>query len=151
MGPVVYVLSIVGGVGLVQAAVWIPLVHRWNKKSGQYYAALQKELGASGEKMLVPPERGGYEGSTGDYSNIRGTGKLMLTDRRLLFRKLTGGVVEIPVKKLKGFRESSTYNGSAIGGNRFLIIETTGSTDVGFTVQNRETWKATLTRIIDGE
>jgi hypothetical protein len=150
MGPVALVASIAVGVGLVQAAVWIPLVRHWNKSAAIFFADLEKQMQASGEKMLKPAERGSYEGATDVYGMVRGTGKILLTDRRLIFRKLTGGLVEIPIAKLRSARFSGSFIGSSVAGSRFLVIATSDPAEVGFTVIDSRGWKNAVESVVAG-
>ncbi|MEO8876557.1 MAG: hypothetical protein ABI461_13285 [Polyangiaceae bacterium] len=148
MSPQLVMILVVGAIIVIQAMVWIPLVTSWNQKSAAFFADLEKEMAASGEKTLIALEKGNYEGATDIYGPVAGAGKVMLTDRRLVFRKLTGGVVEIPTTKIKASRENSAFNGVGRIGAAMFIIETTDPVEVGFRLGDSKAWKKALDGVI---
>lgn len=144
MGVVVLVLSIVGAVGVVQAAIWIPLVRRWRKRRASYMDELHAEMLSAGERFVIEPQSAVYRGATGPYGAVKGNGSIMLTDRRLLFRKLTGGMVEVPVAAIIGTHEAKSFNGSRVGGSTHLVVDTNAPGAVAFFVNDRAQWAAAL-------
>src|SRR3954452_11429963 len=100
MGVVLLVLAIVGGVGLIQAAIWVPLVRSWRRKTRRFESELDAEIEAAGQPVGIPREKAIYRGCSGTYGAVKGNGTILLTDRRLVFRKLSGGVVEVPLAKV---------------------------------------------------
>lgn len=143
MRALVLVLCIVGGIGLVQAAVWIPLFRRWRKRSRAFMDDFDAERCATGERIVIPPESAVYRGSKGSngaFSAVKGNGTIVLTDRRLLFRKLTGGVVEVPLATITGTHESKSFHGSRVGGATHLVVETNAAGEVAFFVTDRTSW-----------
>ncbi|MCU1391689.1 MAG: hypothetical protein JWM34_117 [Ilumatobacteraceae bacterium] len=150
MKVVLLVLVILVGVGAIQAAVWIPVTRSWRRKQGAYDTTFAAEVAASGERMLIPPEPAIYRGSTTTYGNVRGNGTILLTDRRLVFRKKSGGVVEIPVAKLRGTRRDKSFLSSRVGGMTHLIIATSDPAEVGFFVTDMDMWERLLVTVTPG-
>lgn len=144
MSPALIVVVIIAVVGLLQIAIWVPLARSWNKKSAAFFADLAKEMATSGETLRIPQERASYEGATDVYGAVRGTGVIVLTDRRLLFRKKSGGVVEVPLGKVTAVREARSFAGVIVGGQMFLVVGTSDPAEVGFIVQDRAAWIAAL-------
>lgn len=139
--PLLVVIGIVALVALVNVAVWVPLIRRGRAAR----AALEKELSDSGEKILRGPEKAMYTGATATYSNVKGNGTIWLTERRIAFRKVTGGAVDVPLDRVTGAREEKAWNGSVRGGLVHLVVSTKDGAEVGFYVDDRAAWKRALT------
>lgn len=142
------VVGIVAAVGLVQAAIWIPLVRRWRKRSASFMEELHAELLTNGERMVIEPQSAVYRGATGPYGSVRGNGTILLTDRRLVFRKLTGGQVEVPLATVTGTHEAKSFNGSRVGGATHLVVDTNAPGQVAFFVNDRAQWANALATAI---
>jgi hypothetical protein len=113
----------------------------WSKASAAYFARLERECDASGEVIVVPAERANYAGQSVVYGKIRGTGALMLTDRRVVFRLITGHVTfQIPLSKVRSVRSSHTFNGGYRRYRPLLILETDDPAEAAFLVRNSERW-----------
>jgi hypothetical protein len=69
---------------------------------------------------------------------------IILTDRRLIFRKLSGGLVEVPAQMIGGIRQAKTFRGSRVGGATHLVVTTTDSAEVGFFVNDITAWERAL-------
>jgi hypothetical protein len=141
---VLLVLVILLGVVLIQAAVWILLIRSWRKRSNRFLAEFRARAAASGERFIAGPESAVYRGGTGPYSAVKGNGTIILTDRRLVFRKLSGGLVEVPAQMIVGIRQSKTFRGSRVGGATHLVVATTDSAEVGFFVKDITAWERAL-------
>ena len=138
------VLVILLGVVLFQAAVWILLIRSWRKRAHRFLAEFGARAAASGERFIAGPESAVYRGGTGPYSAVKGNGTIILTDRRLVFRKLSGGMVEVPTQMIGEIRQSKTFRGSRVGGATHLVVATTDSAEVGFFVKDIAAWERAL-------
>jgi hypothetical protein len=137
---VVTVVAIV----VVMALTLVPVV-RWLRKRNVVTAAeLQSEI--AGEQVVRPPERGSYRGATvPGYPTVKNTGLIALTRRRLVFRTLTGTLIEVPVDSITGVREATVFKGSVVGGQKHLIVQTAAG-EIGFYVfSGIGEWIAALT------
>src|SRR5438552_2314547 len=86
--PLMIVLLVLGILGL-QVLLWVPLVLWMRKKSARLLEALREELAAGGERAIRGPEPAFYGGASGvGYPEVKGNGVIVLTDRRLAFRRL---------------------------------------------------------------
>ncbi len=128
----------------LQAAIWIPLILWFRSRSRRWEAALRLELATSGETLARGPERANYEGASFGYPQVKGSGVIVLTDRRLLFRKATGGMIEVPLEAIAGLREAKTFLSAWRGGRPFLILQLASRAEVGFMVNDHPAWMAAL-------
>ena len=138
------VLGILLAVGLIQAAVWIPLLRRWRTRSASFVDDLRAEADGSGERFVVGPEAAVYRGGSRPFSGVKGNGTMILTDRRLVFRKLTGGMIEVPRSSIAGVRQEKWFRGSRVGGMTHLVVETADPAEIGFFVTDLATWQQAL-------
>jgi len=140
----VLVTSILVTVGLILGAVLVLVLPRMKRGSDQFLADLEAECARTGEVIVAGPEAANYQGGTGAHSAVKGNGNLILTDRRLIFRKLSGGVVEVPTDRIRGTREEKTFLGSRVGGQVFLVVDTNEPAEIGFFVTDRAAWRDLL-------
>lgn len=142
-GPVLALL--VGlAVVVVQAAIWIPLLRSWHRRSKRFVIDFAAQADRAGERIVKGPEPAVYRGGTGPYSRVKGNGTMILTDRRIVFRKLTGGLVEVPRSKVIGVRHTKGLNGSRVGGMTHLVVATSDPAEVGFFVEDLAPWEGAL-------
>jgi hypothetical protein len=144
MQVVVLVVVILVGVGLLQAAIWIPITRSSKRRATQFDTELRAEIEASGERIVIARQPAVYRGGTGPYSAVKGNGLILFTDRRLLFRKRSGGLVEVPVDKIAGTRRSKSFLGSRVGGAVHLVVATADPAEVGFFVTDLAAWESAL-------
>ncbi|MGH7330034.1 MAG: hypothetical protein ACREJX_16940 [Polyangiaceae bacterium] len=147
MSSVMLVLAIAGGVAGLQAAIWIPFIMIWSKKRAEFDARFERERAESGEKILRGPEKGVYNGSTQNYGSVKGNGRMWLTDKRIVFCKMTGGVVEIPLANVRGTREAKVFLRSISAGYMHFIVDTADRAEVGFYVSDNAAWARDLASI----
>ena len=133
------VLVVVGAaVVLVAAGLTYWLVARARRARARLAGELSHDPAVRG------PEPAIYRGCTGGYSQVRGNGQIALTDQRLLFQKVVGGLVVIPRRTITGVSTAKVFCGGVVGGRTHLVVHTrTG--DVGFFVTDLDAWMAELT------
>lgn len=120
---------------------------KWLKRrSDAAAAALAADL--AGETVLRAPEQGSYRSATAPgYPKVKNNGLIALTERRLVFRTLTGKTIEVPVAEITGVRESAGFNGSVVAGQTHLIVQTAAG-EIGFYVfSGNSDWVAALTAV----
>lgn len=144
MTAIAVIAAILVGIGLLQAAVWIPLFGSWRRKSDAFLSDLRAEMTAAGERFVIEPERAVYRGCTGPYGKVRGNGTMLLTDRRVIFRKLTGGPVEVPVVRITEVGEAASFLASRVAGQTHLVISTSDPAQLGFFVTDLDAWRRAL-------
>ena len=143
MNVVLFVVLLILAIAVIQAAIWIPLIRWARRKTQQTLASMISEAEQSGERLVLGPESGVYRGGTGSYGKVKGNGAMLLTDRRLVFRKLMGAGVEIPTITITGSRRSKGFNGARTGGKTHLIV-TTAEAEVGFFVSDIDAWERAI-------
>jgi hypothetical protein len=137
-----FIVLLVVGILAVQALIWIPIIVWFRRRSRRVAAELATEL--QGETVVRPPEKGNYRGATAaGYPVVNNSGLIALTQRRLVFRTLTGKAIDIPVGAITGVRESAVFKGSVVGGLTHLIVETAAG-EIGFYVGDNAAWTAAL-------
>jgi hypothetical protein len=144
MPAVEFVALILFAVALAQAAIWVPLLLWIRSRSNRWEADFRHDLGMSGETIVRGPERAMYQGATSGYSRVGGNGVIVLTHRRLLFRKVTGGIIEVPVDQITGLSEAKTFLRRWRGGRPFLIVKLASGAELGFLVGDHAAWRAAL-------
>lgn len=138
------VLGILVAVGLVQIAIWVPLVRRWRRRSAEQITAFQNEAVTTGERIVRGPEQGVYRGATGSYPAVKGNGTLFLTDRRIWVCRMTGSVAEVPLAKVVGTHRSPWFLGARVASRTHLVVETSDPAEVGFYVDDLDGWERDL-------
>ena len=146
MRTAVAVVLILIAIALVVVAIWVPLLRRWRRRATGYADDFRVRAATSGERIVLGPEPAVYRGGTGPYSRVKGNGTMILTDRRLVFRKLTGGVVEVPRSMVTGVSQAKGFNGSRVGGMTHLVVATADPAEVGFFIDDPGSWERALAR-----
>ena len=141
---VVYVVAILGGVCLIQAAIWIPVVRRWKRKRAAWEQEFAVELDAAGDHIVRGPETANYRGGTGTYSQVKGNGQMTLTEQRLVFRKTSGGLVDVPRSSITGTRRAAAFLGSRVGGQTHLVVVLEAGIEVAYFVTDLEGWEQAI-------
>jgi len=80
-------------VALVQALIWIPLIVRGERRTAACWSAFDHAAVAGAETVMVPLEAAMYRGG-GIVQPVKGNGRIALSSQRLVFPKVTGGVIE---------------------------------------------------------
>ena len=144
MTPLQIVLLVVG-IFALQALIWIPIIVWFKRKSARIRAELADELARSGERVDRGPESALYGGATAVYPTVGGNGVIVLTERRLVFRRLVGAAVEVPVAEIEGLRADKWFRSAYRGSSPWLIVRTRGGAEVGFKVADHAAWAAAVT------
>lgn len=144
MNPAILVVLIVVGTALLLTAVLVPLFVNLRRSSRRWVDAVQAEMVLTGEHVLLGPAPGSYRGGSGRYSAVGGNAVLLLTDRRLLMRKVTGGVVEVPRARIVSIHEAPSFQGSRVMGRPVLVIVTDEPGTAGCSVADLPTWHRAL-------
>jgi hypothetical protein len=144
---VLLLLAIAG----LQAAIWIPLIIWFRRRTRRWEASFRDELAASGEALRRGPEPANYEGASFGYTQVKGSGVIVLTDQRLLFRKLTGGRIDLPLSEVAGLREVNSFLNSYRIGRRFLILRLKNHDEVGFIVRDQPAWMSAVQEACDSD
>ena len=123
---------------------WVVALRWVKRKSAQLVASMQAELAAAGERVDRGPEAALYRGASGNRSRVKGNGIIVLTDRRVLFRKLFGAAVDVPIADVTGVRDGKWFLRAYAGGRLHLILQLKGGDEVGFMVADHPGWMAAI-------
>ena len=145
MDVVLMVLGILATVALVLALVWIPISRRLKVIAVE----MERELASSGERVVVAPEAANYRGATSGYGRVKGNGIVALTERRLVFRKIVGDPVEIPVDQIAGVHLEKWFLRAYSSGRPVVVLSTRSGVEVGFIFDDAEAWASRL-RAVEG-
>lgn len=125
---------------LIVLAAGIPvvvvlLVLRWQRsKFSADVAAMRQHMADTGEPLVRGPEPASFRGATARFGKVKGSGVIVLTARRLVFKKATGTTIEIPREEIAAVREDKWFNGAYRSGNLHLIVRLVDDTEVAFMV-----------------
>jgi hypothetical protein len=145
---VLLVVGILLLVTLVIAAILVPFALRWKRGRDEYWGAFDASVAAGGEQILLPVQSAIYRsGTPGAFSQAKGNGKIVLTTKRLLFRKITGGIVEVPTAQIAGVHRSKSFNGSIVGGHEHLVVDLVDGTGVAYFVTDTDLWERQIQQL----
>jgi hypothetical protein len=147
LSTTVFVVLLVLGILAVLVGIWIPIRVWLRRRSSAVAEQLRAEI--EGESVVRAPEKGSYRGATAaGYPVVKNTGLIALTRRRLVFRTLTGHLIEVPVESIIGVREATVFKGSVVGGQQHLVVETSAG-EIGFYVfSGIADWIAAVTSLV---
>lgn len=131
----------------LQAAIWVAVFLRLKRQR----VVLEEELSRTGETVLIAPQRGFYAGGTPPYSMVKSLGTIALTQRRVIFQKLLGPPIEIPVARIAEVSEGTWFRGHYRGGRAFLILRLDDGSQVGFQVRQHHRWRSELSTLMAGD
>jgi len=106
-------------------------------------AGLRRAVETSGEAVVLGPQVGLYQKS--GVVSVKTLGVIVLTDRRLIFRKPLGKDIEIPLPQVAGLSENKWFHGNYRSGKQFLIVKLTDGQEIGFVLKNHALWMNELT------
>lgn len=129
------VVSLLSTVAIVVAVVWAL------RRASRRRAA---EIAESFPEAEVGPELGQYRGGTGEFSRVRNTSWIVLTQTTLVVRPLLGSSISVPVTDITATRIQRTFR-SHWNGRPVLVLETARG-ELGLTIADVERWRTALTR-----
>ena len=144
MNSLLLIVGIVTALAGVQAAIWIPLGVRAKRRSDAFWVDFDAQVAASGEAVILAREPCVCRGGTGAFSVLKGNGSVALTSTRLVVRKGTGGVIEVPTSRVTGAHKAKIFLGSVVATKEHVVVEVTGPAEVGFFVNDPDRWVAAL-------
>ena len=128
------------GILVSQVALWGTVFLWLRRRNDRMLADLRAEITAAGDRLVVGPEPGVYRGGTQSRSQMKGNAVLVLTDRRIICRKLIGEPIEIMVSEIVGVREDKWFMSSYSGGHLHVILDLSDGSEVGFFVRDHAGW-----------
>lgn len=138
------IILLIAAILVLEALIWIPVLAWLRRKSSLLAESLKDSVALSGDRFIIEPEGALYRGGTGTYSRVKGNGVIALTDRRLIFKKLVGGDIEIPLGSVEKVSESKWFLRSYRSGRLHLILHLRDGSEVGFIIKNHDAWMRAL-------
>jgi len=92
------------------------------------------------ENLLIEPYWGSFRGATEKYGKIKCDGIIALTDKNLVFEKIAGDSIEIPVRKIVSSSMEKSFLGESRPGQDYLVLCLDDGTQVGFIVKDANEW-----------
>ncbi len=143
----VQVVLLVLGILAINALVLIPVLLLLKRLPG----VLRAEMLGAGERPVRGPERASYQGATGQYSKVRGSGAAALTEQALIFRPLVGRRIEVPLGELTAVREDKWFRRGYRGGRNHLILKLKSGVEVAFMFEDHAGWMVAFRTIISNQ
>ncbi|MCE9621491.1 MAG: hypothetical protein K8R99_03995 [Actinomycetia bacterium] len=141
MTTVLLVALPVLGVALIFGVLWLVVLRPMVRRSNEWVTTFDDEVRLTGETVIKSPESAIYCGGTKPHSSVKGNGRIALTNRRLVFRKLTGPVEEVLVASIIGSRQAAWFRGERRGGRLHFVVEMVDAGEVGFFVRDISAWE----------
>ena len=133
-----YIILIVAGVVAVDLFVTLFVVLR-TRRSG-LEAEMTAELAGCGETLLAAPEAGSFRGAKFDYGKVKCDGVIAATEKRLIFRKLIGARVEVPLSDVVDVKAEKSFLHARRLGVTHLVLHTREGNEIGFFVRDVNRW-----------
>lgn len=130
LAPFQIVMLVIAGCALLIAGLYA--------RVRRQAAALRAQIARSGEQLVRGPDFAHYQ--TEGVVGVWYSGSLALTQERLIFRKIIGGDLVLPLADLRGVTESLWFGGRTRNGRPWLIITRTDNSQVGFMVRHHKEW-----------
>jgi hypothetical protein len=75
---------------------------------------------------------------------VAGNARVLLTDRRLILVKTSGGRVTVHRASIRSIEERTTFLGRTVAGSRCVVVSMADGSEVGFVVPDPAAWVAAL-------
>ncbi len=142
--PPTWVIGLVLAILGAQALFWLVFILWLKRRSVRASAELTEQMTGAGEVIKHGPAPGLYRGASFGYSRVSGNGTAILTNRRLLFRKVTGGLIDVPLDQVTGLREDKWFLSAYRSGRLHTILRLASGDEVGFIFQDHAGWMDAL-------
>ena len=126
----------------INALIWITIIY-WLKRRIEVIKNKMREEHDSGDgKFIIEPISALYRGADMHFGNVKGNGVICLTEKRLIFNKVTGQKIEIKRAEIKEAIVEESFKGKSSFATRgkHLIIKTMDGNRVGFLLRDAEAW-----------
>lgn len=140
--PSIPIYLVIAGVVAVVVCIWTVLLlvvrHKFRKLATEF----RERVRQAGENLIIDPQSCVYRGADREFGNVKGNGVIALTNRRIMFRKLTGQQIEIDCSQISKVSVENTFKGETAfaTGASHLVVETNDGNRIGFLVKNAENW-----------
>lgn len=135
------ILIIIGILALLICTWWVSL-YVIRQRLCKLAMELRECARRAGEDLIIEPQSCVYRGANREFGNIKGNGVIALTEKRIMFKKLTGEQINMDRSRITKVSIENTFKGEtnlATKGSH-LIIETKDGNRIGFLIKNDKNW-----------
>ncbi|MBI5584578.1 MAG: hypothetical protein HY892_12225 [Deltaproteobacteria bacterium] len=136
------IILLIAGIFVIQALLWF-ILSRWLKvKTEALRSKMVEQYGRSKEKIIIEPKSALYRGADARFGNVKGNGVIGLTEKGLVFEKITGQRIEIDRAEIEKATVEKSFKGktSFATGGKHLVIKTKDGNRIGFLIKDAEEW-----------
>lgn len=134
-------LGIIALVVAANASVWILVFWRIRRQM----IMLQEDMRRIDKIAVIAPESASFRGSTDRFGMVKSLGVIMLTEKMLIFRKVSASEMRIPLSEIADISKYAWFLKSYHSGKEHLILRLNDGTQVGFIVKDVNRWIRELT------
>jgi hypothetical protein len=135
------VVLLVLGILAFNAAIFAVVMVWVRKRMALRRAEVREKLGPH---PVIDVENATYRGATARFGKVKGLGVIGLTERKLVFARAVGKLLEIDRAEIVGVRLDKWFLRSWTGGIQHTILKLRDGTEVGFFVRDPARWTAAL-------
>ena len=136
------IILLIIGILVLNVSIWFA-ISRWiNRRIEIIKSKLLEEYCSGPVGFIIEPKSAIYRGADTRFGNIKGNGVICLTEKSLIFNKITGQKIEIHQEEIKDAIVEESFKGmiSLATGGKHLVIKTKDGNRVGFLVRDAEVW-----------
>ena len=136
------IILLVTGILAINALIWITIIYWLKRRIEVIKSKMREEHGSGNGKFIIEPISALYRGADMHFGNVKGNGVICLTEKRLIFNKVTGQKIEIERAEIKEAIVEESFKGKSSFATRgkHLIIKTMDGNRVGFLLRDAEAW-----------
>lgn len=136
------IILLIVGILVINALIWFAIIYWMKRRIEAIKSRMREEYSSENGKLIIEPKSAIYRGAEMWFGNIKGNGVVCLTEKGLIFNKITGQKIEIKRAEIKEAIVEESFKGkpSFATGGKHLIIKTTDGNRVGFLLQDAEAW-----------
>jgi hypothetical protein len=138
--PSILIYLVIAGVVAVVVCIWAVLLLIVRRKSSKLATEFRESARQAVENLIIDPQSCVYRGADREFGNVKGNGVIALTNKRIMFRKLTGQQIEIDRSQITKVSIENTFKWETAfaTGASHLVVETNDGNRIGFLVKNAE-------------
>lgn len=137
----------------VQAALWISIVLWLRRRTSALKRALWDECIRAGEIVTLRPRSAVFQGAVTGEGIVRGNGVLIVTEKRLIFRRILGRGIEIARSEIAGVSDRLKRRSRAAKGasGEIVVIHTNDKNQYSFLLPDAVMVRKALAQKISSE
>lgn len=125
--------------------VWV------RQRSRRLQRRMLENCRAADERIVLGPQAALYRGADRGVSNNKGNGVMCLTEKRLIFERLTGPRIVVDRTELKDASLARGFKGETAlgtGNQQHLLVHTKDGKRIGFLINQPQRWHDAIKRVV---